>query len=150
MAWAPASSKTVRLEAEKLGARKYLRDPGSFPLEKTMGLINLDTVGRLFDGKIAIHGTGTADEWQHIFRGSGFVTGIPNQNVPGNAEASDQAETDTPEADDEFDEFDEFDLLDGEEADNEKYWFTAEKISNSGGCDRRARPEGIDRDPPGL
>ena len=32
----------------------------------------------------------TADEWQHIFRGCGFVTGIPNQIVPGGGEASDQ------------------------------------------------------------
>ena len=37
-----------------------------------------------------ILGTRTADEWQHIFRGCGFVTGIPNQIIPDNAEASDQ------------------------------------------------------------
>jgi hypothetical protein len=54
------------------------------------GAINLDTVGRLLDGSIAIHATGTADEWQHIFRGCGFVTGVPNQIVPGNPEGSDQ------------------------------------------------------------
>ena len=52
--------------------------------------MNLDTVGRLFDGKIAVHAAGTADEWQHVFRGCGFVTGIPNQIVMEGGEASDQ------------------------------------------------------------
>ena len=35
-------------------------------------------------------GTGTADEWQHIFRGVSFVTGVESRNVPGSAEGSDQ------------------------------------------------------------
>ncbi len=77
-------------ENGRLGSRHYVENP-RFPLQDIRGVINLDTVGRLFNGKIAIHGTGTADEWQHIFRGCGFVTGIPSQNVPGGAEGSDQA-----------------------------------------------------------
>ena len=77
-------------ENGRLGSRHYVENP-HFPLQDIRGVINLDTVGRLFDGKIAIHGTGTADEWQHIFRGCGFVTGIPSHNVPGSAEGSDQA-----------------------------------------------------------
>ena len=77
-------------ESGRRGSMHYVEHP-RFVLEETRGVINLDTVGRLFDGKIAIHGTGTADEWQHIFRGCGFVTGIPNQIVPGAAEGSDQA-----------------------------------------------------------
>ncbi len=77
-------------ESARAGSRHYVEHP-RFPLEGTRGVINLDTVGRLFDGKLAIHGTGTADEWQHIFRGCGYVTGIRSQNVPGGAEASDQA-----------------------------------------------------------
>ncbi len=44
-------------------------------------------------------------------------------------EAPDLAQTDTGEADDAVDEFDEFDLLDEEAGDEEKYWFTAEKVS---------------------
>ena len=59
------------------------RSTRKFPLADVRGMINLDTVGRLFQGPIAIHATATADEWQHIFRGCGFVTGIPNQLVPG-------------------------------------------------------------------
>ena len=35
-------------------------------------------------------GTGTADEWPHVFRGVSFVTGIESKSVPGSAEGSDQ------------------------------------------------------------
>jgi hypothetical protein len=76
-------------ECGRAGSKHYVQHP-RFPLAGTRGIINLDTVGRLFDGKLAIHGTGTADEWQHIFRGCGFVTGVKSQNVPGGAEGSDQ------------------------------------------------------------
>ncbi|MCP3916584.1 MAG: M20/M25/M40 family metallo-hydrolase [bacterium] len=71
------------------GSRHYVESP-RFPLEGLRGMINLDTVGRLGDGAISIHGTGTADEWQHIFRGAGFVTGIANKIVPEMFEGSDQ------------------------------------------------------------
>ena len=77
-------------ENGRLGSKHYVENP-RFPLQDVRGVINLDTVGRLFAGRIAIHGTGTADEWQHVFRGCGFVTGIPSQNVPASAEGSDQA-----------------------------------------------------------
>lgn len=77
-------------EAGRAGSRYYVEHP-RFPRADIRGVINLDTVGRLFNGKIQILGAGTAEEWQHIFRGCGFVTGIQNQIVPGSAEASDQA-----------------------------------------------------------
>jgi aminopeptidase N len=77
-------------EAGRAGSKYYVEHP-RFPLAGIRGVINLDTVGRLFDGKVSILGTGTADEWQHIFRGCGFVTGVKNQIVPDAAEASDQA-----------------------------------------------------------
>ena len=76
-------------ECGLVGSRAYVHSP-NFPLAGLRGVINMDTVGRLNAGKIAIHGTGTADEWQHIFRGCGFVTGIDSLNVPGSAEGSDQ------------------------------------------------------------
>jgi hypothetical protein len=76
-------------ECGRWGSQHYVANP-RFPLADVRGVVNLDTVGRLFDGKIAIHGAATADEWQHIFRGCGFVTGIPNQIVPEGGEASDQ------------------------------------------------------------
>jgi C-terminal processing protease CtpA/Prc len=61
-----------------------------FGLDGIRGVINLDTVGRLGDGRITVLATGTADEWQHVFRGVGFVTGIDSRNVPQSLDASDQ------------------------------------------------------------
>jgi membrane-associated protease RseP (regulator of RpoE activity) len=39
---------------------------------------------------VSVLGTGTATEWQHIFRGAGFVTGVESRNVPESLQASDQ------------------------------------------------------------
>jgi len=35
-------------------------------------------------------GTGTASEWQHIFRGASFVTGVESRNIPEAMQSSDQ------------------------------------------------------------
>ncbi len=76
-------------EAGRLGSQYYVEHP-IFPLEQLIGVINLDTVGRLEGRALSVLGTGTADEWQHIFRGVSFVTGVESRNIPGNAEGSDQ------------------------------------------------------------
>jgi len=76
-------------EAGLVGSRYYAENP-VLPLEECLGVINLDAVGVLGEKPIAIHGTGTAYEWPHIFRGCGFVTGIPSTNVAAGAEGSDQ------------------------------------------------------------
>ena len=76
-------------EAGRLGSKHYAANP-VFPLAKTEGMINLDTVGRLGTQKITVLGTGTATEWQHIFRGASFVTGIESRSVPESIESSDQ------------------------------------------------------------
>ncbi|HET9262281.1 MAG TPA: M20/M25/M40 family metallo-hydrolase [Vicinamibacterales bacterium] len=75
-------------EAGLAGSRHYVEAP-SFPLGGLIGVINLDTVGRLFDQRISVLGTGTATEWQHIFRGAGFVTGVESRNIPDAIESSD-------------------------------------------------------------
>ncbi|MCP4202342.1 MAG: M20/M25/M40 family metallo-hydrolase [bacterium] len=77
-------------EAGRHGSRHHVEQGAPFPTAGIRSVINLDTVGRLFDQKVSILGTGTADEWQHIFRGSSFVTGVESRNVPHSAEASDQ------------------------------------------------------------
>jgi hypothetical protein len=77
-------------EAGRAGSKHFVASPSPFSPEAVRGVINLDTVGRLFDGQVSVLGTGTADEWQHIFRGSSFVTGVKSRNVPESAEASDQ------------------------------------------------------------
>jgi hypothetical protein len=76
-------------EAGLLGSRHYVEHP-PFPLDKTIGVINLDTVGRLFDRKLSVLATGSASEWQHIFRGAGFVTGVEGRMIPDGLESSDQ------------------------------------------------------------
>ncbi len=76
-------------EAGRLGSKYYAAHP-TFPLDRLWGVINMDTVGRLGSQKLSVLGTGTASEWQHIFRGAGFVTGVDSRNVPESIEASDQ------------------------------------------------------------
>lgn len=71
------------------GSKHWVEHP-VFPLEKTIGVINLDTVGRLFDKKVSVLATGTASEWQHIFRGAGFVTGVEPRLIAEALESSDQ------------------------------------------------------------
>jgi hypothetical protein len=76
-------------EAGLLGSKHYVEHP-AFPLDQTIGVINLDTVGRLFDKKVSVIATGSASEWPHIFRGAGFVTGVEGRMIPEALESSDQ------------------------------------------------------------
>jgi hypothetical protein len=76
-------------EAGRLGSKHYVEHPVR-PLALVEGMINLDTVGRLGTQKLTALGTGTATEWQHIFRGASFVTGVESRSVPDSLESSDQ------------------------------------------------------------
>jgi hypothetical protein len=77
-------------EAGRAGSKYYVANPIPVPLAGIRAVVNIDTVGRLGDGAVSILGTGTADEWQHIFRGASYVTGVDSRNIPESAEASDQ------------------------------------------------------------
>ncbi|MEO8359065.1 MAG: M20/M25/M40 family metallo-hydrolase [Vicinamibacteria bacterium] len=76
-------------EAGLKGSAYYVDHP-ALPLDQIIGVINLDTVGRLGADKITVLGTGTATEWQHIFRGAGFVTGVESRIIPETMQSSDQ------------------------------------------------------------
>src|SRR6266702_233176 len=80
-------------EAGLLGARHYVRAaqaPGApFALSGHIASLNLDTVGRLADGKVTIFGTGSARELPFIFMGASAVTGVPTQAVAQEIDASD-------------------------------------------------------------
>ncbi len=76
-------------EAGMLGSRYYVEHPVR-PLDRVMGVINLDTVGRLGDKKVSVLATGTATEWPHIFRGASYVTGVESRMIPDALESSDQ------------------------------------------------------------
>ena len=78
-------------EAGLVGSKAYAARPPRYSLAETMGVVNVDTVGRLGDRKVTVLGTSTATEWPHIFRGAGFVTGVEGQYPPTGWEASDQA-----------------------------------------------------------
>ena len=77
-------------EAGRAGSKYFVEHPSRYAMDGIRGVINLDTVGRMGDRPVSILGTGSADEWQHIFRGASFVTGVESRNVPESAEASDQ------------------------------------------------------------
>jgi len=73
-----------------VGSKYYVEHTSRFPVGQVIGVINLDTVGRLGEQKLSVIGTGTAAEWQHIFRGASFVTGVESRNIPEAMQASDQ------------------------------------------------------------
>lgn len=77
-------------EANLLGSTYYVSHDNHYPTRNIMAMLNLDTVGRLGSNPITIFGTGTAREFVHIFRGVGFVTGIPINSVPDDIGSSDQ------------------------------------------------------------
>jgi hypothetical protein len=53
-------------EAGRKGSRYYVRNEKRYPVSKTVGMINLDTVGRLGKGKVIVLGSGSAKEWSSI------------------------------------------------------------------------------------
>ncbi|KFI22540.1 peptidase M28 [Nitrosococcus oceani] len=77
-------------EAGKLGSAHYVQRLGDSPAKTTMAMINLDAVGRLHDGELMVLAADSAREWAHIFRGAGFVTGVPIQTVAQDIGSSDQ------------------------------------------------------------
>lgn len=77
-------------ESRLAGSRYFAEHPTPLPLGGLRAVVNLDTVGRLLDQKVTVFGAGTADEWPHVFRGIGWVTGVESQTVTGNTEGSDQ------------------------------------------------------------
>jgi aminopeptidase N len=77
-------------EANRMGSRHYVPSASAFPATKAIGMLNLDTVGRLGDGPLYALGIGSAREWVHILRGAGYVTGVRVQPVEEPLDASDQ------------------------------------------------------------
>ncbi|MHC4322070.1 MAG: M20/M25/M40 family metallo-hydrolase, partial [Planctomycetota bacterium] len=69
-------------EAGKLGSIHYVNHAEKYPVSKIMAMINLDTVGQLGQDALTIFGNYSAREWVHIFRGAGYVTGVPIKQSP--------------------------------------------------------------------
>ncbi len=77
-------------EAGRLGSIHYVATAKRWPARQSIGMINFDTVGRLGSKPLNVLGTGSAHEWPHIFRGAGWVTGVPVQTIADDWGASDQ------------------------------------------------------------
>jgi hypothetical protein len=71
------------------GSKYYVQHPVR-PLLKTMGVLNLDTVGRLGDRKVMVINSNSANEWKFIFMGVGYVTGVEADLITQDLDASDQ------------------------------------------------------------
>ncbi len=63
-------------EAGRLGSEHYVNNADEHTVSRIIGMLNLDTVGRLEQQALKILGVSSAREWPHIFRGAGFVTGV--------------------------------------------------------------------------
>lgn len=77
-------------EAGRMGSIEYLKRQMQYPADKIIGMVNLDSVGRLQEKNILVLGANSASEWQHIFRGVGFVTGVQSTMVQEELDSSDQ------------------------------------------------------------
>jgi predicted GNAT family acetyltransferase len=77
-------------EAGKRGSKYYVLNEKRWPVNYCIGMVNLDTVGRLGKKKLLVLGAGSAREWVHIFRGAGFVTGVEIDAVSEELDSSDQ------------------------------------------------------------
>jgi hypothetical protein len=77
-------------EAGRKGSRYYVANQKRYPSEQSIGMLNLDTVGRLGKKKLLVLGAGSAKEWIHIFRGAGYTTGVQVEIVAKELDSSDQ------------------------------------------------------------
>lgn len=75
-------------EAGKLGSQHLLAGMAGAP---PAACLNLDTVGRLGEGKLYVLGSDSAREWPFVFMGAGATTGVPVATVAEKLDASDQA-----------------------------------------------------------
>lgn len=74
-----------------LGARRYAADPPC-PLDRTLANLNLDTVGRMQEGRLFVFGAGTATELPSVLKGVNLTVGVTDLATPESAPlGSDQA-----------------------------------------------------------
>lgn len=74
------------------GATHFLED-GIVPLDRTLAMVNLDMVGRLGEGPLQVHGTGTAAEWVDLVDRSNATlpTPLPLERTATGSGPSDHA-----------------------------------------------------------
>ena len=77
-------------ENKLMGSEYFVNNLKNFPVTKMIGIVNLDTVGRLNGKKPMIIGSNSAKEWKFIFMGIGYTTGIESDLITQDLDASDQ------------------------------------------------------------
>ncbi|MEZ5564832.1 MAG: M20/M25/M40 family metallo-hydrolase [Gammaproteobacteria bacterium] len=77
-------------EAGLLGSRYYAKHPSPVPAKGLVGVVNMDTVGRLGQKPLSVLASDSAREWPFVFGGITAVTGIPTASIPGASQSSDQ------------------------------------------------------------
>ncbi len=78
----------IAFTAEELGAvgSRHYRDNPAWPLENTVAMVNLDTVGRLEDGNLIVFGAASAAEFESLLAGANAnhsLNLIPKQEIFG-------------------------------------------------------------------
>ena len=63
-------------EAGRKGSRYFVEHERRYPAGRTVGMINLDTVGRLEKGKLILLGAGSAEEWGPLFQEAGKISKV--------------------------------------------------------------------------
>lgn len=58
-----------------LGSKHYVEHP-LFPLDKTVGMINLDMIGRLEDGRLTVFGAETSPAWDPLLEKANVLSGL--------------------------------------------------------------------------
>ena len=76
-------------EAGKRGSKYYIANQKRYPVEKCVGMLNIDSVGRFGEKNLLVLGSGSAKEWIHIFRGIGSVAGVDVETVSERLDSSD-------------------------------------------------------------
>ncbi|MFB0506893.1 MAG: M20/M25/M40 family metallo-hydrolase, partial [Thermodesulfobacteriota bacterium] len=77
-------------ETGRKGSKYYVANQKRYPSDLCVGMVNMDTVGRLGKKKLLVLGASSAREWIHILRGAGFVTGVDVEAVTQELDSSDQ------------------------------------------------------------
>lgn len=75
-------------EAQFFGSRYFVKNLPLDVGQKTIGMVNLDSIGRIIDGKVLVLNTNSAREWPFIFQGCSYTTGVPITCL-GSLESSD-------------------------------------------------------------
>jgi aminopeptidase N len=75
-------------ETGRLGSRHFVEQAAAG--SQAFAMINLDTVGRMGENPLTVFASGSAEEWQHILRGAGYMSGVTVRTVADDFGSSDQ------------------------------------------------------------